>query len=704
MEQFRQVGEVLGGMRSLMVLQHEIQINRSQCRFLLEIFSLAFDTISEEIRQNLRLGEKGSKWKALEQPLREIHRVFREGELYVKQCLDSKDWWGKAMSFHQNRDCVEFHIHNLFVHFPAVIEAVETAGEIAGLDQDEMRKKRVFLTRKYDDEWNDPSLFRWRFGKQYLVTREVRERLESAWKEDRARLVEALRERRDSGSVSLTRNEARLVDLMLEKLVDEGKVLFPSSILLGSKDYQVRRRLGKGGSEYKEIQWLGETFVLRHFVGEIRSLSTEISSLLSLSHPNLVQNLCGFCDEEKNEGFLVVESMSRDLSTHMREISGPRRRRVSLLSLPVAVDLMLQISRGMEYLHSRKIFHGDLNPSNVFVRARNNNNNAGEEEGYLMAKVSGFGLSSVKKKTKKKQLDSQKDSTVEPFIWLAPEVLAEQEQQGDNIPSSSSSLKYSEKADVYSFGMICFELLTGKVPFEDSHLRGEKTSRNIRAGERPLFPHPSPPKYLVTLTRKCWQTDPDLRPGFSSVSRILRYVKKFLSSNPDHQQVLPGIQPPSVDFFGIEARFSKRASAAERCSDAAEIPFQMFSFRVLEKEKTCAASKEGNSQVEMLSDPGSICRDDSGDDVVSLTDDHVAAVPVTDARSVFSEAAAKRASKKSLELKGRRVSVTPKAQRPAQLPLNPCGRSVKISGNGQLKPARNPVRQGRPKSLGHVSE
>jgi serine/threonine protein kinase len=41
------------------------------------------------------------------------------------------------------------------------------------------------------------------------------------------------------------------------------------------------------------------------------------------------------------------------------------------LSLSIVVDIMLQIARGMEYLHSRKIFLGDLNPSNVLLKARN---------------------------------------------------------------------------------------------------------------------------------------------------------------------------------------------------------------------------------------------------------------------------------------------------------------------------------------------
>ena len=291
MEQFRQIGEVLGSLNALMVLQDDILINQRQCCLLLDIFSLAFNTVAEEIRQNLKLEEKHTKWRALEQPLKELYRVFKEGETYVRTCMSNKDWWGKVINFHQNKDCVEFHIHNLFCYFPAVIEAIETAGEISGLDPSEMDRRRVVFSRKYDREWNDPKLFQWRFGKQYLIPKDICSRFENSWREDRWNLVEALQQKRKSKSDEIGKTEKRLADFLLKKLTGleqfNGR-LFPSSILVGSKDYQVRRRLG-GGGQYKEIQWLGDSFVLRHFFGDLAPLNAEISSLLALCHSNILQ-------------------------------------------------------------------------------------------------------------------------------------------------------------------------------------------------------------------------------------------------------------------------------------------------------------------------------------------------------------------------------------------------------------------------------
>ncbi|KAK2966483.1 hypothetical protein RJ640_019012 [Escallonia rubra] len=616
MDQFRQIGEVVGSLKALMVLKHDIQINQRQCCLLFDLYVVAFDTIAQEIRQNLKLEEKNTKWKVLEQPMKELHRIFREGELYIRNCLDIRDWWGKAISLHQNKDCVEFHVHNLLCCFPVVIEAIETAAEISGLDHDDMQRRRLVLARKYDTEWNDPKLFQWMFGNLYLVPREICNRLDTAWREDRWFLLENIKERKSS---ALVKNEQKLGDLLLKKLNGSESLnekLLPSSILVGAKDYYVKRRLGSGGGHYKEIQWMGENFALRTFFGEIEPLRAEISLVLSLSHPNVMQYHCGFYEEERKEGFLVMELMSKSLCTYIKENCGQRKR--VPFSLPVAVDIMLQIARGMEYLHSRKIYHGDLNPSNVLIKARNSN-----PEGYFQAKLTGFGLTSIKSYTSR---TSSNQNGINPVIWYAPEVLAEQERAGDKC-----SARYTEKADVYSFGMLCFELLTGKVPFEDDHLQGDKMVRNIRAGERPLFPHPSP-KYLANFTRKCWQSKPIHRPSFSSICRILRYIKKILVINPDHGQ--PEMPPPLVDYCDIEAGYSKKFSGEESAEllPVSQIPFQMFTYRLVEKEKISGSSKwDVANEAALLGGPASIC----GDENAAVMDDLFLAA--SDRRSVCSE-------------------------------------------------------------------
>ncbi|KAI4315508.1 hypothetical protein L6164_028308 [Bauhinia variegata] len=690
MEQFRHIGEILGSLKALMVLRDYIRINQRQCCLIVDIFSLAFDTISDEIRQNLKLEERNSKWKALENPLRELCRVFRESELYIKQCLDSKEWWGKAITFSQNKDCVEFHLHNLLCHFPAVIEAIENAGEISGVDEDEKEKKKVMLTKKYDMEWIDPKLFQWRFGKQYLVPREICEQLENAWREDKWRLIETLKDKKTSTKVTLTKNEQRFADLLLKKLLNGSeklnKKIFPSAVLFGAKDYQVRRRLGRG-SEYREIQWFGQSLALRHFHGELEAYHAEISTLLSLSHPNILQHLSGFYSEEKKEFFLVMELMNKDLWSYMKENYGPRRQ--ILFAIPVVVDLMLQIARGMEYLHSKNIYHGDFNPSKIFLKARNS------QEGYFQAKVAGFGLSSVKNDITR-SLPSQSPSREEinPHIWYAPEVVSELQEKG--IASDT------EKADVYSFGMICFELLTGKVPFEDGHLQGETTNRNIKAGERPLFPNPSP-KYLVNLIKKCWQTDPKNRPTFSSICRILRYTKKFLAMNAGSLLINPELnhlelQSPPVDFCDVEAVFLKNFSTDRESSLScvSQIPYEMFAYKVAERGKTSSTIEDKIR--ETTKDGGPVPNNENGDQNKVRGDENASTVedplPETDTTSFHSsETQSPRHDvpmKKTVRIKEETVvkfkndQATQKIRTARSLPLFTSGRSSKINKANHL--------------------
>ncbi|KAJ4956140.1 hypothetical protein NE237_012923 [Protea cynaroides] len=677
MDQFRQIGKVLGSLKALMVFQHDIRVNQRQCCLLFDIFNLAFQGIAEEIKQNLRLEEKHTKWKTLEHPLRELHRVFKEGEVYIQQCVDNKDWLGKVISLSQNIECVEFHIHNLLSCIPIVIEAIETAGEISGCDQGEILKKRVLLSKKYERDWMDPKIFQWNFGKQYLVSQDICNRLEAVWKEDRWLLLEAIKERRSSESV--TKQEQRLMELLLNNL-EHNKTsdwkLFPSSILVGSKDYQVRRRLGNG-SQFKEVQWLGESFVVRHFFGEIGPAIPEISLLSSLAHPNILQHLCGFSDEEKKECFLVMELMNKDLNSYIKELCGPRRKLP--FSVPVAVDLMLQIARGMEYLHSHKIYHGDLNPYNILVRPRNS------PDGHLHAKISGFGVNSIKNFTPRSSNQNEA-----PFIWYAPEVLADQEQQGSN-----SSSKYTEKADIYSFGMICFQLLTGKVPFEDAHLQGDKMSRNIRAGERPLFPFSSP-KYITNLTKKCWHTDPTQRPSSSSICRILRHIKRFLVLNPDHSQPDPPM--PSVDFCDLESWFSKKFSV-EGSQDPAPvslIPFELFAYKVIEKERISVNFKDRSS--ESGSDGTSV-----GDDNATLVDDPFPVAPEK-RNPVCPEFTHKKPLllKKTTDAKTSKQPGTPKGRALRPPPqLSHCGRPLRMNSESQLSMVMSPSRR---RTCGHASD
>ncbi|PKA53797.1 Light-sensor Protein kinase [Apostasia shenzhenica] len=679
MEQLRQVGEALGGLKALMVFQGEIQINQRQCCLLADAFTLAFDVIVDQMKQHLRFDEKQTKWHALENPLKELHRILKEGESFVRHCLEHKDFWAKAISLCQNPDAVEFHLHNLLSCLPVVLEAIENVGEISGRDHETLQKKRIVFSKKYEREWMDPKLFNHQFGRIYLVSQEFCSRFSSTVKEDRWILAETISEKKQSTLMPLTKHENQLADLLL---APRGK-LHPSSVLMGSKDFLVKRRLD-GGGQYKEVHWMGESFALRHVFCDVNSMAAEISLLTSISHPNVLSYNFVFSDDDRKECFVLMELMNKDLCSHIREISSARRR--VPFPLLVAVDIMLQIARGMEFLHSRKIYHGDLNPSNILLRSRN-----ASSDGYLHVKITGFGQSSAKNNTKHLNSPRFAEKSANPCIWCAPEAL-----------TANSAAKFTEKGDVYSFAMICFELLTGKIPFEDDHLQGEKMSRSIRAGERPLFPSSSP-KYLTSLTKKCWNRDPTLRPSFSSICRILRYIKRFLIMYPDHSQ--PDLPSPAVDYLDLEMSLLKRfkewpmASTDHQEIRVCEIPFQMYCYRVLERERTSVKLRD---QIQRSSDSGSDEASGCGDDI-SLQEEAFPNTTLQRSQShpdIHSKKPAAKVEAKPGKPFGQQH--TGRTLRPPQLALHRL--SVRIQSETHLQPMIMSPLVGRRRSTGHASD
>lgn len=652
MEPFRQMGEVLGSLRAQLLFESDLRLNRHQCRLLRDALELAFDAVFGEIRRFLRFDERHIKWGALDHPLRELLRVFREADNYVRACMaatapeagaggcgaittstvETPAWWARALLMGRAGDCLEMLVHDLVAALPAVFEAAETAGEIAGRDYEEMRRKRLLVAKTYDKDWLDPVMFRLHHvGRRYLASPEFHARARTAWADDQRALAEAVAQRKarcckDKATNSSNDNDSasRLADVLAGGTA--GRFL-PTRLLLGNGEYTVRRRLGSG-SHLKEVQWLGEGFAVHHTFGDVAPLAPEIATLSSLAeHPNVAGCLCAFSDEDRRECYLVTELMARDLGSHVKEMVGPRRRAVPF-QLHVAVDVMLQVARGMEFLHSRKVCHGNLNPANVLVKPRA----VGAADGYLLVKVAGLAERFLPPLGKRPGGGGSRSPTTHgsnPVIWWAPEVLEEEEElqlqlcgpRGGEFSISPpprltatkpSSARYTEKADVYSYGMLCFELLTGKVPFEDGHMQGDKASRNVRAGERPLFPSPSPPKFLTALTKRCWQPDPTQRPGFSVLCRALRYVKRHLLLNPSSSDQKPQAPPPPPlpDLFEMDAALFRRVpewggELAGPGAGIAQVPFQMFAYRVVERERgslNCPSPSWKNASSESGSD------------------------------------------------------------------------------------------------------
>jgi hypothetical protein len=150
--------------------------------------------------------------------------------------------------------------------------------------------------------------------------------------------------------------------------------------------------LGKGsyGVVHKST-WLGLECAKKTFeaIGNTE-FRKEAAILGSLKHPNITQLMC--CTMDTNTCSLVMELMSTDLRKWMDKRIDPNN--VVPFSLPVAVDIMLQVARGLKYMHEMHLAHRDIKPSNILVTPTPVQELA--DKGYVDVKLADFGQAKAK--------------------------------------------------------------------------------------------------------------------------------------------------------------------------------------------------------------------------------------------------------------------------------------------------------------------
>ncbi len=281
-----------------------------------------------------------------------------------------------------------------------------------------------------------------------------------------------------------------------------------------------RSQIGKGSfAVVHKVEWLGKYFAEKSFpFPENEIFRKEVSFLAGLSHPNILPLFCyasgsRYCS-------LVMELMDEDLNSLMRNRLGPKTSLDSPFELLEAIDIMLQVAEGMKYLHQNKVMHRDLKAGNILVKC---------DGGHVYAKVADFGVS---KTIESRCTDSNQTTDVGTTKWMAPELFSEESHDAGPSVSweSDLSLKYPFKVDIYSFGMVCYEILTGCIPFVNCNNMRDLRKR-IKDGLRPDIPERCP-EQLSTLIKKCYHPNPAERPSFRKICVELRHLMWSLMVGP----------------------------------------------------------------------------------------------------------------------------------------------------------------------------
>jgi serine/threonine protein kinase len=224
----------------------------------------------------------------------------------------------------------------------------------------------------------------------------------------------------------------------------------------------------------------------------------EASILGGLNHPNIIKFLCCGFHEVENQFELVMEFGETTLSQHL-SAQGP-------LKEMDAMDIMLQIANGMCYLHDMKVAHRDLKPQNVVVTPQNDSQLDNLE--CVSVKLLDFGISKVEVKDSPEVPTGRNIGT---HGYMAPEAMA-------NELSKVAALK----ADVFSFGMMCSDILSGEKP-RFGMLRDYR-EWIIHKSKRPKL-RATYSEALRSLVHECWSLDPSKRPTFLDIYKRLAGLK-----------------------------------------------------------------------------------------------------------------------------------------------------------------------------------
>jgi hypothetical protein len=280
-------------------------------------------------------------------------------------------------------------------------------------------------------------------------------------------------------------------------------------------------RLGKGAfASVHKTTWMGESLAEKSFANDEQKFEVfmnELSILIGLSHPNILSLYCYASNSHSCS--LVVKLMDDDLCNFIEE-----KMLDDTLTAPFdileAVGIMLQIAEGMHYLHNNKIVHRDLKSGNVLVKLVSAKGEFGVD--YVHARVADFGLSKIKEMS---HTSSTQTLNIGTTRWMAPELYTASQYDHTNTSTSDVKLRYPFKVDIYSFGMLCYEILTGSRPFYN--IMQSQLRERVVEGLRPELPEECP-SVLAAMIKRCWEPDPSARPSFSEICEVLRYQKALL--------------------------------------------------------------------------------------------------------------------------------------------------------------------------------
>ncbi|XP_005872157.1 PREDICTED: mitogen-activated protein kinase kinase kinase 7 isoform X2 [Myotis brandtii] len=257
------------------------------------------------------------------------------------------------------------------------------------------------------------------------------------------------------------------------------------------KEIEVEEVVGRGAfGVVCKAKWRAKDVAIKQIESESerKAFIVELWQLSRVNHPNIVK-LYGAC---LNPVCLVMEYAEGGSLYNVLHGAEP----LPYYTAAHAMSWCLQCSQGVAYLHSmqpKALIHRDLKPPNLLLVA-----------GGTVLKICDFGTAC--------DIQTHMTNNKGSAAWMAPEVF-----EGSN---------YSEKCDVFSWGIILWEVITRRKPFDEIGGPAFRIMWAVHNGTRPPLIK-NLPKPIESLMTRCWSKDPSLRPSMEEIVKIMTHLMRY---------------------------------------------------------------------------------------------------------------------------------------------------------------------------------
>jgi len=279
-----------------------------------------------------------------------------------------------------------------------------------------------------------------------------------------------------------------------------------------AKRYEIIEELGKGGMGFvykvldTKIQEEVALKVLKPEVAAHKETITRFSNELKYARRITHKNVCRMHDINEAQDTLFITMEYVEGETLKSVINRTRK-----IKLGNVLNVALQVTDGLAEAHSLGIVHRDLKPQNIMIDKQGN------------AKVMDFGIA---------RSEEGKGMTVDGMVIGTPEYMSPEQVEGK---------KADKRSDIYSMGVILYEMVTGKVPFSGETAFSVALKQKSEQPKDPQKLNPGLPKEMVRLILRCMEKDRNRR--YQSTEELMAALMSVEETLPEKERVVSKIMP-----------------------------------------------------------------------------------------------------------------------------------------------------------------